>query len=495
MNGPDHDFTDWDAPGRLSIVVQGGIFRGNLVEIANHLGHWRRMFAHAEIILSISITDVLVFAKRDTLADEMELVPALAHDGHLQQAVTEIVQICDHVALASPALPLPPIKRDSPKVNNTNLLISAARCGLAMARGEYVLRVRSDLVFTNRNFLKQYAAAGRLPRSADSLFSERVLISWLYTLNPYTIERFPFHFSDWFNFGRLEDVRRLWDAPPVTLADAIHFKVNAPPSEANPAERLLNIRLAAEQHIAFACYAKARPSLSLDYHCDVRSRFASMCVLLDDFAICDLEQTGCYFEKYAEELDNDVRLFHCLTPEDWHALASLPTRSDEAFRRVLKSKIEAGLRHAAPPVGDTLPMLFTADHLRTKDSSVHEGSIVSDPGDATVFFGPYCTLRRGRYSAVVHLTSLSGTGQVSLDVTGDTGETRLALKRVDVATHVGTEMRVAFDLAAPVSDFEVVFRTHGDVRVAVRGLTIEARPPLLARLLGPAPAGSARARR
>ena len=221
---------DFDRPGALSIVVQGPLFQGNMVETANHVHHWRETFPHAEIILSLSVTDVVAGDVQGGVLVAPHLVRGHEHDGHLQVALRTITECCDVVALSAGALPLPPIKSDSPKLNNANLQIAAAQHGLALARGEFVLRIRSDLLFLDRGFLAQYERNQALPRGKAAVFGQRVLMSWLYTLNPFTIERMPLHFSDWFHFGRTEDVRQIWDVPPITLRDSMHYRVRpAPP--------------------------------------------------------------------------------------------------------------------------------------------------------------------------------------------------------------------------------------------------------------------------
>ena len=62
MDGQSRDpspLIDPDRPGALSVVIQGPLFQGNMVETANNCRHWREVFPAAQIILSVSVTDVV----------------------------------------------------------------------------------------------------------------------------------------------------------------------------------------------------------------------------------------------------------------------------------------------------------------------------------------------------------------------------------------------------------------------------------------------------
>ena len=327
-----------DQRGFLSIVVQGGLLPGNLVETARNCQHWRAIFPQAEIILSISVADVLAETEPGVL-EAPQLAPLLRFDGLANAAFTTLRKSCDRLVLSTGDLPLPPFKDDS-GLNNYNLQLAAAKAGLAEASGEYVLRTRSDLIFADRRFVEQHLNEYDLPRGSTAVFEERVAISWLFTLNPFTIERMPFHFSDWFNFGRLTDVTRLWGGSPMTLADAVFYKGKPHPLGSNRRERQFMSRLGIEQHLHFGFFSKFFPDLHLSSHNDSRSAAASLAILADNFTLCDVAAAGMLFEKYGQDVESPEKQFHCLTEEDWRRLVDARSTPPE---EVLGNKIDVAL--------------------------------------------------------------------------------------------------------------------------------------------------------
>lgn len=314
VHHPDHLHGD----GVLSIVVQGPLSAGNLVETARNCRHWRRLFPKAEIVLSISITDVLEDPSPGP-RNELRLSPEYRYHGQAQVAAAVLRDSCDVVLVSSGDLPLPTFKDDSGP-NNSNLQIAAAKAGLAAAGGGYVLRTRSDLVFRDTGFIARHLEDRDLSRGPAAVFEERVLISWLFTLNPLTIERMPFHFSDWFNFGRLSDVKRLWDVPPMTLADAVRYRALDHPAHSNRRERQFYSRVGIEQHLHFTFFRSMFPSLRLASHNDTTSMAASLAILADNFTLCDVGTEGVFFEKYREDMLSPEKRFHCIRRKDWLSL-------------------------------------------------------------------------------------------------------------------------------------------------------------------------------
>ncbi len=470
---------DWDQPGALSIVVQGALFKANLIETANHCRHWRELFPAAELILVISVTDVVSPPANGSPTGEAPLVVSLAakhrHDGHLQFALDVILASCNKVAFAPPALPLPPIKSDSPKLNNVNFQIEAARCGLTLATGRHVLRIRADMIFMNRSFLDQYAAAEAMLRGKATLFQQRIMISWLFTLNPYTNERMPLHFSDWFHFGLTADVRQLWQTPPITLQDSQYYRTHRHAAGSNAAERLFNIRIAVEQHIVYACFKPHFPDLKLDYHNDRSSIELAMDILLDNFAVCDIEHAGCIMDKYAGEFTDPAKLTHCITRDDWFAMAAA---REVDYRTTIMPKIMAFNDMGLAQFKQSLPRTYNAHRLRTNDARVLNQEIVAVSRDGVLFWGPYTSLPQGGYRATVHVTSLDGRGGIILRVTVGSGQERLAEKCIDVQG-TETEFTVDFDVSIPgARDVEVVCRFDQLRQFAVSGVTFAKRADL-----------------
>lgn len=474
MSERQEEFSEnWDAPGEMSIVVQGGLFQGNLVETANHCQHWREIFPHAQIILSISVTDVLSGSIINGVMNKPSLVSKHLNDGHLQAALDAIIASCDIVAVSQGAMPLPPIKADSPKLNNMNLQIAAARNGLSLVNGKHTLRVRSDLVFLDRSFLEQYCRLSSLPRGDASVFVRRVLISSLFTLNPFTIERMPLHFSDWFNFGLTEDVVRLWDVPLIPFKDSVYYRTNKHATASNILERLFNSRLAVEQHVIFNCFKRYFEGLILEYHNDHTSIDLAMDILLDNFLICDLIQTKCVFAKYASSLFEPIMQIQCITSDDWRAMVNA---RDVDYRKTLADKISAARYYGTPSGRLGLPKTYAASQLTVIEGQFINGEIVAHRPNGVIFHGPYATFGAGRYLVRLEVTAVEGGGNLSVKVTADAGKRELSQIEFEMEPDCLPSIEVPFDVSEPkLAKLEVVCSTNELAGISISGITFLAR--------------------
>lgn len=319
---------DPDVPGDLSIVVQGSLYDWNLVQTAAHCEHWRRLFPAAEIVLAVATTDILLGSTgKRHVVDDPQLVPDLRHNGLFQAALRRLTNACDRLVLSEGAMPLPPIKFDT-KVNNVNLMIVAAKAGLANVGGRYTLRVRSDMIFLDRSVIGFYLAHRDLPRRMPRAFRQRVMISPYFTLNPYAMERLPFHFSDWFNLGLTEDVRALWSIEEMPLADGSYHAARPHSAAANRLERKFRVRVAVEQHIAFGFLRAHYPECHLEVLTDRRSAQRSVEILLDEFLICDHGAVPTILDKYARTFSDPNMQLLCITYPLWRRLLDVPSGTD-----------------------------------------------------------------------------------------------------------------------------------------------------------------------
>ena len=465
---------DWDSPNKLSIVVQGALVESNMRETATFCEHWRRLFPKAEIVFSVSEKEGIVGNREESgLMTGLRLASKHRQNGALQSALDVIVESCDKIALARGALALPPIKSDSPKLNNMNLQIAAAKQGLALAQGQYVLRIRNDLIFQNRDFLDQYLRAQTLPRGDAAVFAERVMISWLYTLNPYTVERLPLHFSDWFHFGLIEDVRRIWRSPPVTLADSLYYRAHSHAPGSNVAERVFNTRLAVEQHLLYHCFKPSFPALTLDRHNDQTSVDLSLDILVDNFVVCDLARACCVFDKYAGEFTNPRMQFHCITADDWLAMAQA---RDTNYRVTLAEKIREARNEKAFQKAQAFPRTYKASSLSTREGRLLNDEMVAVSKNGVIFYGPYVAVPPGRYMAVVNATTLEGPGLITLKVTLDAGKQTLARQTLRIDKSCTPELRIPFDVSTTEAlNLEVMCAITGLQAFSISSVTISRR--------------------
>ncbi|WP_172419158.1 WavE lipopolysaccharide synthesis family protein [Pseudomonas nitroreducens] len=101
--------------------------------------------------------------------------------------------------------------------NNVNKLISTMVNGLALAEREYCLKLRTDHVVQGDRIL---ALLGNAPKA--KLFGERVSVSNLFLRNPTRLS-YLFHLTDTLQFGRTDDLRKLWSIGELQ-ADFVYLK-------------------------------------------------------------------------------------------------------------------------------------------------------------------------------------------------------------------------------------------------------------------------------
>lgn len=332
------------SPEGLTILLQGGVSKRSFVQTANACLHWRDLFPACELILSISVTDAITGRLgEDRTWHDLALVPALQHDGQLQAALNAITGACDKVVLSEGGLPLPKFKKDS-RENNINLQIAAAKAGLRHVTRPYVLRTRSDFFFLDETFLAHYSQHARAPRRGAARLAQRVMISEIFTLNPYTVERMPLHFSDWFHFGLTSDVRRLWDVPPMSLRDDQYYRVRPHAPGSNGDEKLFNSRLADEQHILLAALGRDYPDFKLDFHNDRSSVKLSMEILLDNFLVCDLKTCRALNDKYMQDVLDPKKDVQCIKAHHWQHLVRNRDADHETYftRHIREAERQVG---------------------------------------------------------------------------------------------------------------------------------------------------------
>lgn len=97
-----------------------------------------------------------------------------------------------------------------PVMANGNRQIVSTKHGIQQASRPYVVKLRSDIELLGREWMRMW---GRFPERTSEwrMFRERVIIGSWYARNPLREVPKPFHPSDWFMFGRREDLLLLWD--------------------------------------------------------------------------------------------------------------------------------------------------------------------------------------------------------------------------------------------------------------------------------------------
>jgi hypothetical protein len=164
------------------------------------------------------------------------------------------------------------------------------------------------------------------------------MISSMFTLNPYALEKLPFHYSDFFHFGLTEDVKSIWmQLPFYSRTDTDHYSRHKHAPHSNEWERKFRTRYAVEQHVHFHIVKRAWPDVRLDYHNDLTSREESISILTNDFILCDMVQCRANFPKWGRFFAAPFTQALCITPQDWDLMATMADRSEQV--RHLAAKV------------------------------------------------------------------------------------------------------------------------------------------------------------
>ena len=105
--------------------------------------------------------------------------------------------------------------------NNINRQIVSTRAGLEAATRPYCLKIRTDILLDNADFLEKF---GKWDAQAPPFHvKNRILICNYYTRNP-RVYPLPFHPCDWVLFGRTEDLKRYFSLPLESREEIQWFK-------------------------------------------------------------------------------------------------------------------------------------------------------------------------------------------------------------------------------------------------------------------------------
>jgi hypothetical protein len=134
-------------------------------------------------------------------------------------------------------------------IANTFRQVVSTLGGLKQCKTKYAVKTRQDLVFTNDNFLRYFTDYNALPFDpAYKLLHERIVM--LSSANPRRGVAGPFWLSDWFHFGRTEDLLNVFDIP-LTRGNVV-----APDSHG--VVRKMDSLLSGEQYMWFSFLSKHR---------------------------------------------------------------------------------------------------------------------------------------------------------------------------------------------------------------------------------------------
>ena len=198
---------------------------------------------------------------------------------------------------------------------NVNRQIVSTLSGLKLASRPYAIKTRTDVTFSNKNFIKYFYKFTK--RSKDFAFLEnRVIVSNYTTVNPKRILPFPFHICDWLYFGLTSDLISIWNIKLCTEDEARWFEEHLKPLN-HPFESFLS-RYQAEQFIWYS-FVRKYITINLDNCCDLSeyNLAVSEHIIANNIIILSCRQLGINSFKYPDINHSHAHLYQMYSYVEW----------------------------------------------------------------------------------------------------------------------------------------------------------------------------------
>lgn len=203
--------------------------------------------------------------------------------------------------------------RDNDKPNNLNRLIFSTQMGLKRIKSKYTLKLRSDLMLENRNFLNYF---DRFALSNEfKIFKNKLLVSDMFTLYYEIIgDRkvfTPFHVSDWWYFGYTSDIEQLYSC---SLVKEPMFSKYFDKLESFYLINNVTRQMSSEQYILFSLVKSKFNNIEFidSKHVTDLNNLQSKKIIASNFIPLDPSQSGirCLKQQYSDykKIKNSLRL-------------------------------------------------------------------------------------------------------------------------------------------------------------------------------------------
>ena len=188
--------------------------------------------------------------------------------------------------------------------NNLNRQLLSTQEGLKKVTRKYTLKLRSDLIIDNINFLKNFE---KYPKRIDEykLLEHKILVPMLLTRFYYNNDKnhseMPFHISDWWFFGLTSDIKKYFENTALVEEPDFtnYFKKEENRAKCNPYGKIAH-KFAPEQYFGLSAFSRAFDDIKMfdasDYSEELMEKFRKC--LLNNFIVLDFKQSGIYLNKY-----------------------------------------------------------------------------------------------------------------------------------------------------------------------------------------------------
>lgn len=182
--------------------------------------------------------------------------------------------------------------------NNINRQILSTKNGLKIVKTKYAMKLRSDMKLVNNNFVKIFGKYDNYRNENCKIFKNRIIINNLYCANPEKTT-YPFHISDWVQFGLTEDLLNLWDIELQKEPDMSRYFLNKPKPE-NDKNKTWLFKYIPEQYITISCLLKNKIDLDCSFYSDLSDKNKDLTYLFfaNNLVIMNYKNYGIGFLKF-----------------------------------------------------------------------------------------------------------------------------------------------------------------------------------------------------
>jgi hypothetical protein len=148
--------------------------------------------------------------------------------------------------------------------NNINRQLRSTKNGIARATRKFILKLRSDLILESSTFLF-YFDKFPIYDPACHVFTRRLMVPSLFSrfFSSETGQPTPFHLSDWWFFGLVEDIRAYFDETSlVNIEEYSDYKKLRYPDKRPYRDALF--RYTPEQYFCYSFFKRHMPELHFD---------------------------------------------------------------------------------------------------------------------------------------------------------------------------------------------------------------------------------------
>lgn len=189
--------------------------------------------------------------------------------------------------------------------NNINRQLISTQEGLKNAARTYALKLRSDLILTNADFLEYFDKFQSKSKNYN-LFKRKILVSDLFTrFNMKTNDRkrvkMPFHISDWWQFGLREDLETYFlDTKPVEEPYFTNYFNLEENKHKDTPYRTHKFKFSPEQYFAYSCFNRNFEDIYMedasDYSDELMEKFREC--IVNNFVVLEFKHSGICLNKY-----------------------------------------------------------------------------------------------------------------------------------------------------------------------------------------------------